>query len=81
MNAPAWHTLGISEIFQQLGTCPKGLTDTACSRRQGFRGIIVYLPGLEFFLLSSRIHARSTVTNATRWAVDHNHKNIRLFCE
>ncbi len=33
MGTPAWHNLGLSEIYQQLGTSPEGLTDAEVTGR------------------------------------------------
>jgi Ca2+-transporting ATPase len=43
MGTPAWHNLGLSEIYQQLGTSPEGLTDAEVTGRlaQGGRNEIL----------------------------------------
>ncbi len=38
MTKPAWHNLGIPEIYQQLGTRPEGLTDTEVSEHLAHTG-------------------------------------------
>jgi Ca2+-transporting ATPase len=38
MTAPAWHTFAISEVYEQLGTHPEGLTDTEVADRLAQHG-------------------------------------------
>ena len=58
----------VSKLRSQLGSGRQNAPNKVCSGFVGVYAVYKHLSGFEFFVLSSRVHARLSASNANCWA-------------